>query len=174
MPANVLKLLMKFWKPLAVLLLCIGSYLAGSLPNKSQETIVFKEKIVEKVVEVESKKTKNDKTTTINKKPDGSSTTVIVDRSESTETKEKETLSEKNNSLVSQRPNQAKKEHSIGFSVQVPISSPTSDKDRSYEIELGRRFIGNMWVTGSYTYRQHESFLSSRQHLFGIGLRHEF
>lgn len=162
-----LEILKKYWKYLLVLGACVASYIAGARLQPGKETIVFKDKIVEKVVEVEAKTTKRNKVTTIDKKTDGSSVTTITENKETTEKRQ----SEKNRKEVvdskAKGPALAATgpAYSLGLSVQTPLALDPKRFDPHYRLELGRRMVGDLWVEASYGVQDHS---------IGLGVRYEF
>lgn len=172
MPLNALFLLTKYWKYLAIIIVCIFCYLGGLKSHKNQETIVYKDRIVEKTVEIEKKSTKNDKTTTIIKNKDGSSTTTVIDKGETTVVSQKE--KDTDISIAHVIP-ASKTNYSLGLSVQAPLTQILTPDLRAYSIDAGKRLFSDVWLTGTYTYSQCQVSWSHCPHSFiGLGVRYEF
>ena len=151
-----LTLLDKFKKPillalLAILLVLSGYYLAK---RTIKPEIQIKEKIVEKVVEVEKKKINSKTHTTIVTKPDGTKTetTDTETKTESETKKDSETKTEK--SVVS-KPNNLDK-YRIGAFGDIKTSDLPNSADYGYGISAGIRVLGPVWLDTHYNIKRHE------------------
>ena len=96
--------------------------------------IEYRDRIVEKVVE------KRDVVTKIVKAVDGSSVTIITDKTEATGLKESE-------HKATQKP-AALPQYGVRVSAQL---SPTSYLIPYYEAELSKRLLGPVWLTAAYS-----------------------
>jgi hypothetical protein len=154
--------LLKYWKVLAILLLCLGSFAAGRwatpTPVQTDKTLTIQDTNKHESIEA-----KNDKVTVITKKPDGSITTTITDHSTVTKTKEEskvaKTTETKKTPVV---PDVYRPDYRAGFQVHQPFST---DWKPSYSVESGYRVLGNLWGTASY---------NTSEHLFGLGVSVDF
>jgi len=176
----LLDLLIKFKTPIAVLTgtlaLCAGSYYYGMKSVKPEivERVEFKEKIVEKIVEVETTK-KNEKTKTVTKiieKPDGTKETIISEETESdtesTKKKDKDLSSETSEKTdpIAIFPKE-KTKYSLGMTAATEVGKQMLDgPEIKYGAEFGMRVLGlPLWGTAGYQFKSRD---------LSVGLRYEF
>lgn len=161
-------LLLKYWRYLLVVALCVGCFAWGRL---GVPTPVATDKISE-VQDTEKDKHetvehKNDKVTTITKKADGSVVTTVVDHSQTSETKdesvnkvEKTNETKKTPVVAAQDP--YRPSYRLGVQAHNELALTWQP---SYSVEAGYRVLGNLWGTASYDIQDHKA---------GLGLSIDF
>lgn len=161
-----LLLLTKFKKPLILLIsslfLLATGFLIGKKNSKPEVKIetkeVIVEKIVEKVVKVsESHKKENENTkTVIVKQPDGTEVTTIETKRETKEdsvareesSKEQDKLSSKETKITPVGKNY--RLSALAIEKLPKLNDLTSLEKPDYQLLLGRRLLGDIWVDAGY------------------------
>jgi hypothetical protein len=165
-----LELLLKFKTPLLILLatpLLLGiGYYYGSKTAKPQVKTEIKEVVVEKVVEkkvfveVKTKQEKENTHTVITKKPDGTEVAVI-DTVKNTE--EKTTTSEESSKESDKLTSKETRITTVGKKYKVSVlaveklpslSDITKLEKPDYQIMIGRRVAGDLWIDAGYQVKQ--------------------
>ena len=161
-------MLLRYWKYILALVLVVAAFGGGYYSHKPQDVIKIQDKIVEKIVTVETeakqKTQRNDKVTTIVTKKDGSITKTIVDHTVKTENEQKtkqETLAkeETKTETIKTTPPSAQPQWSLGVDW-----TPRLDPQFYYPtgVELGRRVLGPVWASGAFDWHQHAAHLGLR------------
>jgi len=162
-------ILLKYWKQLGVLLLCLACY-AGGRWGSSGGTATTSDKIAETQTTEQVDKTQDtdhlDKVTEITKKPDGTVVTKITDHSKITETKQdtENTQTKVDETKTTSTPVADPYRPSYRLGVQVHNDLGLTWKP-AYSIDTGYRVIGNLWGTASYNLGDHQ---------LGVGLSFDF
>lgn len=166
-------LLLKYWKYLAAILLCVACYAGGYFSHNPAETTTVTEHSSEhdKAQEIEVSKTTDhiNKVTRIIKQKDGTEITEITDHSTVVEKQTSKTTIEK--TLTEDKKTEIVKpaatdpyrpDYRLGAQVHNQVSATW---DPNYSVEAGYRILGNLWTTGSYNIGHKE---------IGVGLSIDF
>lgn len=153
----------------AIIVACSIAFGAGWYSKKPVEVVQVEERVVEKVVEkiVEIEKKKQQKVTKVTKKPDGTTTTTIIDTNTETSVSEKGKTSEldREASTTTEKPAALGDAYRPSFSAGVEAVTDFKELSLSYRASLGYRILGNAWLQGSYDVKRNE---------LGAGVRIDF
>ncbi len=127
---------------------------------KVEEKIVYRERNISNDEIIQN----NDKTTVVEKRPDGTTITSMTDQGRSRTISRRwaeidTTMDKKFSKRVSSSP-----QFSVGVSAHKDLAELLSPVPR-YEFEFGRRIVGNAWITGSFDVQKKGA---------GVGVRMEF
>jgi hypothetical protein len=137
----------------ALIVACCLAFGAGYAYK--EPTVQVEEKIVEKVIEkiVEVEKKKKQKVTKVTQKPDGTTTTTVIDTTEDTNTVAQE--SDHTTEHTQTKPGSGDA-YRPTYSAGVDAVTDFKSLSPSYRVSLGYRVLGNAWVTSSFDIQRTE------------------
>jgi hypothetical protein len=140
---EVMSIVLKFWKQIAVLVLVVGSFIGGyMIKTCDDQPSIVKNDTVETNIDKKIDKVK-EKTTTITNK--AGKQVVIVEKSTDKTTESKTEHSTESTSI---KPPQ-KNRYSLGFSAVIDPTQPFKSPD--YSLQAGKRLGDtNFWGTAGY------------------------
>lgn len=171
MPLKLLEVLAKYWKALVVLALCGLCYFWGANSHPAQVKSATQEQVSTQTVSDKQKVQQNDVVKTIDKKPNGEVVTTIVDHTTKTTDNKSSAKTQETSKTTSVQPVAAatvsQHTYSLGLAVDYPLTLVGLEdwNHPSYTVEVGKRVLGDVWVTGTYTLKDN---------IFGLGLRYEW
>lgn len=151
----------------AMIIACAIAFGAGWASKKPQEVVRVEEKVVERVVEkiIEVEKKKQQKVTKITQKPDGTTTTTIIDTTTETNISERDSRTERESNTTSNTERIAGEAYRPTYSIGAEAVTDFQSLEVTYRMNLGYRILGNAWVSGGYDHKRNE---------LGAGIRVDF